>query len=215
VDPSWRDMSEYAVHFTKPLDGRDAFENMWRIVGEGVLRAGPGSFGAARLVTGLRSSQRSVCFSEIPLDLLPRLVRRRRSSCGIVFTQEFLISRGGGRVWYVDRHGPVAEALRGLLKERHERGSPDDPIWRLTPFIDFPGDYFSGPYRFEWEREWRVPRDVCFEPQDVSFLLLPENKHGIARRSSFKGLRCPLIDPLWPSERIHECLPRPTLLIAT
>jgi hypothetical protein len=215
IDRSWRDMSEYAVHFTKAFEGRDAYENMWRIVQEGLLRAGPDAFGAARRVDGARPSQRSACFSEIPLDLLPRLVKRRNSLCGIVFTQAFLLSRGGARVWYVGNGGSVAKALRALIDERRKARDADDPFWALTPFIDFPGDYGGGPYRFEWEREWRVPGGMSFHPSDVSFLLLPEEKHAVARRSSFKALKCPLIDPLWPPELIHGYLPQPSLPVST
>jgi hypothetical protein len=131
-----------------------------------------------------------------------------------VFTQAFLLSRGGARVWYVGNDGSVAKALRTLIDERREARARDDPFWALTPFIDFPGDYRGGYYRFEWEREWRVPGGMSFQSSDVSFLLLPEGKHAIARRSSFKALKCALIDPLWPPERIHECLPQPSLPVS-
>src|SRR5260370_20699237 len=55
----------------------------------------------------------------------------------------------------------------------------NDPIWKLTPFIDFPN---PGPftYDFRWEREWRGAHDVRFSEEDVAFLLLPEQQHAPA-----------------------------------
>ena len=109
--PDWRDMSEYVVHFAKDFDGRDAYTNMLQILGSGHLQPGPAAFGAGRGLDALGDSQRSVSFSEIPLDLLERLVERR-SKYGIGFTQKFLVGRGGARVWYLDMEGVAARVWR-------------------------------------------------------------------------------------------------------
>jgi hypothetical protein len=180
--------------------------------GFGRLVPGPGAFGAARDVDVLYEYQRCVCFSEIPLPLLERLVDRR-SRYGVGFRQDSLVTKGGARVWYLDKDGSPAVAFRVLVASKRLEGvDPDDPLWRLTPLVDFPGDYGSTQYRFEWEREWRVPHEVVFEPRDVAFIFLPEGEHSAARAffqqaeqdETGPNYTCPFIDPLWPMERIQE-----------
>lgn len=209
---TWRDMSEYVVHFTK--DGeRSAYEQMLSILASGRLAAG-GPFGAARGLGGPTFTQRAVCFSEIPLDRLNRLVERR-SRYGLGFRQTKLLEAGGGRVWYVDKDSAPAAAVQELIAEKV--GPPmdvDSPIWRVTQFIDFPGDYGGTQYRFEWEREWRVPGDFVFTPEDVAFLFIPGELHGNAR-TFFESARrenlgpayeSPFLDPLWSDGDIQAAL---------
>jgi hypothetical protein len=70
--PEWRDMSKYAVHFTKTGGDLSASDVLRKIVNESQLIPGPDAFGAARNLCALGDSQRSVCFSGIPLDMLDR-----------------------------------------------------------------------------------------------------------------------------------------------
>jgi len=205
---TWRDMSEYAVHFTKGDGTRDAYSVMLGILGSGRLKAS-GPFGAARGLTALGDTQKAVCFSEVPLDRLDRLVDRR-SKYGIAFTQKFLTFNAGARVWYVDEGGQMGETLRGMVSSRAVPGmDTNDDFWRLTPFVDYPSDAYG--YRFEWEREWRVVGDLKFTPNDVAFLFIPEELHSAAR-SFFKdavqenigpGYLCPYLDPLWSDETLQ------------
>jgi len=207
-------MSEYVVHFTKDLVGTSAYDSMLGILSEGRLRTGE-PLGAARKLMAVRPPQQSACLSEIPLDRLDRLVARR-SRYGIGFRQDAVLAAGGGRVWYVDRDTPLASAVWDTM--RAASGPPmqaDHPIWQLTPFIDFPGEYGGTEYRFEWEREWRVPGGLNFSPAEVAFLFVPEDLHGNARaffddveiHDRGPSYRCPLIDPLWPDEAIQAVLP--------
>lgn len=204
-------MSEYAVHFTKSNGSRDAYSVMLRILASGRLMAS-GPFGAARRLDALGKTQQSVCFSEVPLDRLDRLVARR-SRYGIAFTQQFLKKNGGARVWYVDDGGQVAETIRGMVASRAVSGmDTKDDFWRLTPFIDYPSKEFD--YQFEWEREWRVPGDLKFEADDVALLFIPEELHSPARsffrdaikENSGPGYLCPYLDPLWSDMKIQETL---------
>lgn len=255
---SWRDMSDYVVHFTKPPHGaghvpdpsppahpgrltrpesRDrmrywaapdvtGYYQMMSILYDRELRPGQHPFGAARELTALGDSQRAVCFSEIPLDMLDRLVERR-SRYGIGFRKDVLITRGGAPLWYLDKASPQARTVSTIIQSKIDRGiDPADPIWKLTPFIDQPGDYGGHPYRFEWEREWRVAGPFGFEPADAAFLFLPEDDHDAARQffadvkveHSGPVYECPYIDPTWSIEKIEEALesvpplpdPRPT-----
>jgi hypothetical protein len=65
-------MSKYAVHFTKTGGDLSASDVLRKIVNESQLIPGPDAFGAARNLCALGDSQRSVCFSGIPLDMLDR-----------------------------------------------------------------------------------------------------------------------------------------------
>ena len=238
----WHDMSDYVVHFTKPIEPEPppAPEHLGRlsraefvaavryrsqvdatgydpwvsILGGRELTAGPKPLGAARRVPGIEDSQRVVCFSEIPLDMLDRLIERR-SFFGLGFAKEFLVAKGGAPLWYLDKDGDQAPIIRAQIDEHVAAGvDPDDPFWRLTPFIDNPGNYAGRPYRFEWEREWRVIGDMRFHQDDVAFLFLPEEDHDRARQffvdaefeNTGPAYLCPYIDPRWELDRIQHAL---------
>jgi hypothetical protein len=161
-------------------------------------------------------SQRVVCFSEVPIGFLERISNRRNSKYGIGFTKRFLLNRGGAPLWYLEHGTPQQQALARMIDDaRRPGGAEDDPIWSLTPFVDFP----SGPsspytYDFRWEREWRVAADVDFDSNDVAFLLIPERNHEPAAtfftdavsENRGPGYFCPYIDPTWSVERVVESL---------
>jgi hypothetical protein len=203
-------MSEYAVHFTKASPPLSAYDAMLSILWDGMINP-TGPLGAARNLEELGASQWSACFSEIPLDLLVRLIDRR-SLYGIGFREDFLVDQGGARVWYLDKDGPAAESFTETVREAMTGGlDPQEPIWHITPFVDFPGDYGGTQYRFEWEREWRVPGGLHFQPDDVAFLFIPESFHTQAR-SYFEGhlhensgpaYLCPYVDPTWEMNQIQ------------
>lgn len=210
---NWRDMSEYVVHFTKDTPESAAYSSMISILYKRVVSART-RFGAARGLDVLGESQQSACFSEVPLDRLDRLVERR-SSYGIGFLQDVLVRAGGGRVWYVDNDSDLAASFRQLMAQ-YVRSPMDvsSPLWQLTPFIDFPGRYGAAEYRFEWEREWRVPGGLSFSPDEVAFLFIPEELHSRARaffdeaeeENTGPNYRCPFLDPLWPDDQIQDAL---------
>jgi hypothetical protein len=215
-------MSEYVVHFTKDTsDGQDAYHNMLSILYDGCLRAGEGVFGATRWMTPrwprAADLHRCVCLSEIPLDQLNRLVERR-SSYGIGFRKSFVAAQSGVRVWYIDKDEPGGAAIRRAITDAAEAAeradNPDDPVFSLTPFVDFIGHYMAGPYEFDWEREWRVRGELRFSPDDVPFLFIPAEFHEAARRffadavseHDGPGYFCHYVDPLWPDDQIQGAL---------
>jgi len=189
-------MSEYVVHFTRDIDDRSASATLYLILNAGRLEPGRRPFGAARNLDALVDSQRVVYFSEIPLDRLDRLVARRRSRYGVGFNQDWITQAGGARVWYVDRDSAAHTAFQELFRQRFRPWDANDPFWALTPFVDFPGEYGDTSYRFEWEREWRVPGSVGFSPENVAFLFGPEEAHGEMVEKVGSNYPCPCIDPL-------------------
>lgn len=208
----WPDMSDYIVHFPQDGDPKSADGILLSILGDRVLKPGPSPFGAARNVEEVRESQRAVCFSEIPLGMLGRLVQRR-SKHGLGFRKDFIISKGGGPIWYVEKGSPRHTALEQLKSTARQKG-PDHPLWQLTPFIDLPGEYGKSSYRFEWEREWRHVGKLKFDVSEVAFLFLPEKLHNTAR-SFFADAEhtnlgpnypCAFLDPTWPASKAEAVL---------
>ena len=204
----WRDMSDYVVHFTKENEGASAYECMLAILATRLIKART-AFGAATNVAGLGDSQMCACFSEIPLDMLDRLVARR-STYGIGFHQNVVVGEGGGRVWYLDPGTPQTDAFYANVTEAMSGGvEPSDSVWRLTPFID----YTAPNYQFVWEREWRLPGGLEFSSDDVAFLFVPEEHHEAAKPFLATGnhgngpaYACPILDPLWDDDQIQKAL---------
>lgn len=200
----WRDMSDYVVHFTP------GYDVIMSILSGGCVKA-HNPFGSARNLTDLGDTQCSACFSEIPLDLLDRLVERR-SPFGIGFPKSLLKERGGGRVWYLDKDSPLVGAFQGMINEAMKGGiHPGDRIWKLTPFVD---RVVPNQYDFDWEREWRVVGGLTFTPDDVAFLFVPDHLHDAARTFLDSGGHgagpayptAVLLDPEWDDEKLQETL---------
>jgi len=217
ANSQWRDMSDFVVHFTKPGPPfHDAYQNMMNILGTRTLIPGAQGFGLARKEPQVADRHRAVCFSEIPLDQLSRLVQRR-SLYGIGFSKSFILSQGGGPVWYVQYASPAHLSLKHQMDQA--LAAPDSrahPLWAMTPFVDIQGDKHNAPYsyRFDWEREWRVPGLLRFTEYDVAALFLPEELHPTARgffewavrEKAGPGYFCPCLDPLWTAPQISAAL---------
>lgn len=210
---SWEDMSNYVVHFTKDFGSRSVYENMMGICHSRTIEA-RNRFGAARRQAPEALTQESVCFSEIPPHMLERLAERR-GPYGIGFSKTFVRSRDVSPVWYLDRGGPLERSLRALIRQALRSPSPaSDDIWTITPFIDVRGSYGLSTYEFEWEREWRHVGNFSFEVDDVAFLIIPEQLHGMARSFFTNAVRdnlgpgyfCPYIDPYWDRQRVEQAL---------
>jgi len=209
----WPDMSDYLVHFTKHYNGKSASENIMSILSERRIRA-RNAFGIARKDAPDKDSQRVVCFSEIPLHLLGRIVERR-SEFGIGFRKSFLRTLGAVPVWCIENTSQAARAIQTLKFgcELDTEDSSRNPFWTITPFIDFTGKFPGGvKYQFDWEREWRKAGDLDFSVPHATFLLIPESLHDKARafytaaRETNTGpsYECPFIDPHWDSARIRR-----------
>jgi hypothetical protein len=198
----WRDMSEYVVHFTRDSHGRTAYQNQLGILAARSVQA-RSRFGSAKNLDAVGDLQLAACFSEVPLEMLERLVDRR-SVYGVGFHKKTLIAANGGRVWYLDANSTLHDAFRvgGI--------SADDPIWTLAPYVDRVED---DVYYFDWEREWRVAGGLAFTPEEVSFIFAPANLHDAAKAFFETGgggagpaYNCPILDPTWPMQAIQEVL---------
>lgn len=164
-DSTWADMSQFVVHFT------DNPDTLAKILTAGLLRAsGPYGFSWARKIPEVAGRHYSVCFSEVPLDNLERLIHSH-GNYGIGFTKDFVRSNQGARVWYVDQGSLQARQLNELLEDLRRRKDFNHPMWDLTPFVDL---VMRGRYEWDWEREWRVRGDLHFALSDIAFTVTPE-----------------------------------------
>ncbi len=207
-NPAWRDMSEYVVHFTH---GRQDLVDM--LLHDRIEARKP--FGWAREVDGEEAipTQKSVCLSEVPLDMLDRLVGRH-GSYGLGFRKTDLIQDQAAPVWYVEMDTHLANALDRLCWAAKEDPSLRRAVFTLTRNIDKVGEFPNGQlYRFEWEREWRVPKRLHLWREGPLFLFAPEaDHHWLDRKLDVRqgdalgeGVP-PMIDPTWDDERIQEVL---------
>lgn len=210
----WLDASDFLVHFTKGASDSDAYNNMLSILGSQMLTRGQKPFGiASSSDVAPPGSQKSVCFSEVPLGFLDRIAGRR-SKYGIGFRKRVLSNKGAAPVWYLEEEGVQAKALRELMRRETD---PSSTLWQLTPHIDeLRGNGGPGTYRFEWEREWRLNGDLHFSLEEVAFLLMDETFHEGAREFFDEAehdqtgpcYTCPFIDSSWDVQTVQQRLQR-------
>lgn len=208
---SWDDMSDYVVHFTKLTEPQSDYNAIMRILATGSLQPNRG-FGIGKGRAPAPQTQYAVCFSEIPAGQWARLEQRRGTKYGLGFRKEFILSKGGGPIWYAWKDTPHWLALQQLMKDAAT--DRNAVIWQLTPMIDAPGKYNGSQYEFDWEREWRHVGDMHFSPEDVAFLLIPEDLHSAAREffrsaaieNTGPAYLCPFVDPAWDKQRVHAAL---------
>lgn len=203
----WEDMSNYLVHFTKGSNGVSGYDAMMSIYANCVLWPGR-QFGIGKSRAPAGTQQEAVCFSGIPAGQWQRLEERRGTKYGLAFSKEYILSLGGGPVWYAWKDTPHWQTLQDMMAAAD--GDADAPIWKFTAMIDAPGVYGNSEYFFEWEREWRHIGAMSFTPEDVAFLLIPEALHTAAQSFFEDAYRenigpayfCPYIDPSWSKEKI-------------
>jgi len=190
------------------------------------------------------ATQRCVCFSEAPLEqawMLTREIAGRGvalSQYGVVFTKSYGRKRGANPVWYQDitpGHYWLTNPVN-QLNEISRRGQsativstpPDvtgplilspipseDPILKLTPFIEQMGPTTNSMKEFWWEREWRHVGDFLFMLPRVVAVLAPYAEHdalasdlaaGPGKTEEWVAGRVGFLDGTWGLERMIAAL---------
>jgi hypothetical protein len=207
------------IHLTERADTLTA------ILNQGQLRA-QNPYGAAFNIGALASSQAVACFSELgALDSVATLADRH-GEFGIGFTKAWMQTQGAAPVWYLPRQSEVQTEFFNIVRELafRNRLDPDHPLWRITPFIDYPRDADHGdttsPYDWRWEREWRIRGGLRFQPDDVAILFAPESKHAWLTEwwkqeaiEGWGGYIPPLVGPRWPRERQEAVIRQGPLIV--
>ena len=183
------DMSKYLVHFS------NSYDSMMGILSSGSINPS-GPFGKLNMLPQYR--EETVCLSEKPFDSLSKLSSRRGSRLGLAFTKEFIISKGGNRVWYVEQNSSQHTSLERMAS------SNNCSLSDLAPFIEIVSNNQNERRDFDWEREWRVIGQIPFSPEDVKYLFIPSDLHEQARiffddaerENIGPNYQCPFIDPV-------------------
>jgi len=160
------DLSISLVHLTKPNDGKNVIEVMYKILNERKLKGSTN--------TGfINGTKQAVCFQDAPIHSVCQNVwfekkltelhereKIRYYPCGLLFHKQFIYKSGGRPVIY----DQTDEAKKYLS---------EDQFWRIVSFDLSDNDKF-----IDWthEREWRVPGDLEFSLDQVT-LLFPQSSH--------------------------------------
>ena len=206
------DLSRFVIHLTRDdtrdfEDGASAADNFSAIVNDRkILALRPHCLHANRIPEKHRRRFSVCCFTEVPLSELHLLTKRipgRRiqlSEYGLVFSREFLVSKGAQPALYINSYGGkswLREAADKVCDIAEDNDFRRGKLWRLLPYLNA----MYERYDFTWEREWRMRGDLKFTPKDIVCVILPENneeewKHKFLRRG------VPVISPGWSTERI-------------
>jgi hypothetical protein len=177
---------------------------------------------------GFQRSQRTVCFTETPLEhawmMCAEIEGRtgRFSHFAIAFTKSWARSHHANPVWYVDistRGGadwlmvPIHQLRDEALAKAMDEGKSlaGYPIAKVLPFVEQMGPLLSGRKKeWWWEREWRHAGDFYFDWDDVVALFAPVDEHEDLHArlaESARGVGVPpLLDPEWGLERMISAI---------
>jgi hypothetical protein len=216
------DLSTFLVHLTRSYKGATPKDNLESILRDGRIQArSVYGYLRSRLRRQRRdmTSQRTVCFTETPLEFTYLLVERIENRdisfapYGLAITKRIGRRTGVNPIWYVDitpRKGrpywlttPLDKLADKFLESN---GAEYRELTRIFPFIDHMGTgerATGGRYRkeFWWEREWRYIGDyplpntiICLCPE-----VHIEHFANLMKKLRIGG-RC--IDPRWSLEKI-------------
>src|SRR6266516_3190177 len=232
------DLSTFLVHFTRDSDDGAAtgLDNLLNILKTCRLEA-RNTYGMAGQLAGrfteVAKTQRTVCFTETPLEhawMMCRPIADRRfrfNGYGLAFTKPFARRQGANPVWYLDisQRGrdwltqPVDRLIEAAVTSatRQDTGFTDGSalawadILQLTPFIEQMGPTKDSRKEFWWDREWRHVGDFTFDPGHIVVAFAPEDQQASLRAelrkataSDYDGLT--FVDVNWGLERIIGAL---------
>ncbi|WPD23024.1 MAG: abortive infection system antitoxin AbiGi family protein [Candidatus Electrothrix scaldis] len=206
-----KDISRFVVHLTRDDrkdfdDGRTALENFEGIIeNRKVLALKPHCIHANKIPDKLRASYSVCCLSEIPLTELHLLTKYipgrkiRLSDYGIVFSREFIISKGAQPAIYINSYGEnnlLREAADTIYNIAEKGNFRQGKLRRILPYLNA----MHERYDFTWEREWRIKGDLVFTPKDIVCVILPEQENKWRKKFTLRGI--PIISPGWSYEKI-------------
>lgn len=175
------DLANFICHFTyrrrdtssDPLPNRLPVKPSGRlaqILRQGRIQANP---------THATGAASVCCFSEATRNAVSVLVKEGTiKGWGLAFDRQYLFEQNGGPCWYVrgDEWDEVRDALPSSLQYRCVRywpGASASDTSTLPHAIRSRSDFIH-------EREWRIEGDLCFEIEDVAFVILQAFEHQTA-----------------------------------
>ena len=189
------DQSDYLAHFTS---GDSPCDTLVKILEEGVVKARNLPW----------TKQPAACFTECPWSSLLAHAANY-SPYGVGFSKPHVFAAGGGPAYYVRADHYQKQNWDGHV---HAFVTPFWPAYRPA---GLKGPEFLGGKNIDYahEREWRVPHDFKFEPQDVKFIVLGTYndmakfpgalKDAIGREKFILMDMYKKIEELWPTHIMH------------
>ena len=165
------DVASFMVHMTRHVENYgDARNNLQNILNTKKIFA----FNCKGMFFNLKDywlETKSVCFTEVPLTHIKYCLGMpgrdiKFEPYGLVFTREYLQSRGANPVMYLNTYqsDEIKQAITELINHPELRSSVEKII---TYFDTFGKDGGDKNYDFYWEREWRFRGDMGFDYPDV------------------------------------------------
>jgi hypothetical protein len=139
------DLSNRLIHLTSGESMEGAFQRFLSILTAGRLLASD---------RNIRGGFKCVCFSEAPIAVLAQMLvgeKSRYMPFGVMLDKAWLFAKGGRPVIYQSE--AEYECLPEPLRYRHVRYEPGNGV------------------DWTWEREWRIPGDVIFRPNEVTLIV--------------------------------------------
>ena len=217
------DLSTFVIHWTRDYDGVVARDNLLSILESKTIEA-RNPWGLAKKAIGKEpsggdeqaalDSQKAVCFTEAPLEQAWSLVgpikgrTYKLAPFGLAFTKHTARAMGVNPIWYIDAtpgHDWLTKQVDLLVDNalQSESNFADNPLAKITPFMDVMGTWDDSKKEFWWEREWRHLGDLRFSLGDVAVVFCPESEMRHFDDSVDNGRRrIPMVDPKWGLEHI-------------
>jgi hypothetical protein len=145
------------------------------------------------------------------------------SRYGLVFTKTTARRKDCNPVWYLDitpGHDWLTVPINSLVQQTVAAATDltskeidlvalaDEPILKVTPFVEQMGPTNTSKKEFWWEREWRHVGDFSFFGRQVVALLAPEDDHDAITQEvatlggSWAKRVPPILDPIWGLDRM-------------
>ncbi len=145
----------------REIAGLDAKDRFKRILVNKVVNANPKGFYANKVKKdkNLPDEIKSVSFAYCHQDEVSKHFSARNSEYGFVFFHDFL-------------------QRLGMLPVRYINEEDEDSIRRLVFNEAYLLEAYGRSYDMRWENEWRINRDLCFDFEDVAFIVVPDDEYS-------------------------------------
>ncbi|HHX8275048.1 TPA: hypothetical protein ACVOYM_003418 [Vibrio diabolicus] len=160
-DPSCRyEQGPGATRTLKDISELSAKERFISLLNNRELTANPKGFYANKFKEkeAFPDEIKSVSFAHCKQKDVAQHFDARKSEYGIVFYHDFLLSMG-------------------MIPVRYVNEEDEESIRRLVFNEPFALEAYGRRYDMRWENEWRINRDVCFDTENVAFVIVPDDEY--------------------------------------
>lgn len=208
------DISKFLTHLTRDTKDADAKENLISILNDRKINASKYccmfNKGLAKL-SEVRQQEFSVtCFTETPLDRLKIVVKtlehnsRRFEPYGLIFMKDTQCTESGlgiNPVIYIRRQNiSLTKSFWNQFNNWRDNPDGNDSFPTFGCLVN----HVSSENDFQWQREWRIKGDYCFDYMQVVAVIAPQDDHEDIKVActSDSVNKLTFIDSEWNTEEI-------------